>query len=225
MTLPRTPRAVVFDMDGLLFDTEAVARDTFFEASTLHGRDVPMSVYARLIGTSGQVGREILIEHFGPNFDTNSFWDSWGVRYDSRLQAGVALKSGVMELLDRLDTLKLRRAIATSSPHEYVRQHLDHHGLQGRFDAVVAAGDYERGKPSPDPFLKAAQALGVPPRDCLALEDSHHGVRAAHAAGMMAVMVPDLLDPTEEMRGLCVRIASSLHEVDALIALTLALPA
>jgi beta-phosphoglucomutase-like phosphatase (HAD superfamily) len=74
-----------------------------------------------------------------------------------------------------------------------------------------------RGKPHPEPFLKAAAALGVDPADCLALEDSHNGVRAASAAGMMTVMVPDMLDPTEEMRTLCVRIAVDLHEVRELL--------
>jgi beta-phosphoglucomutase-like phosphatase (HAD superfamily) len=74
-----------------------------------------------------------------------------------------------------------------------------------------------RGKPHPEPFLRAAEALGLPPEDCLALEDSHNGVRAAAAAGMMTIMVPDMLDPTEEMRSLCVRIARDLHEVRELL--------
>ena len=91
------------------------------------------------------------------------------------------------------------------------------HGLLDRFQAVVASGDYARAKPSPDPFLKAAEALGVAPADCLALEDSHNGVRSASSAGMMTIMVPDMLDPTEEMRTLCIRIARDLHEVRELL--------
>jgi len=82
-----------------------------------------------------------------------------------------------------------------------------------RFDLLITGDDVVRGKPDPEPFLKAAAALGVDPVRCLALEDSHNGVRAAHAAGMMTVMVPDLLDPTEEMHAKCVHIAESLHEV------------
>ena len=81
----------------------------------------------------------------------------------------------------------------------------------------MASGDYARAKPAPDPFLTAAERLGVAPQDCLALEDSHNGVRAAHAAGMMTIMVPDLLDATEEMQTLCVRIARDLHEVRELL--------
>ncbi|HEX4095750.1 MAG TPA: HAD family hydrolase, partial [Caulobacteraceae bacterium] len=112
---------------------------------------------------------------------------------------------------------KLPRAIATSSPHQDVERHLRHHDLKARFDVIVAGGDYPRSKPFPDPFLKAAEVLGVDPAHCLALEDSHNGIRAAHAAGMMAVMVPDLLEPTEEMHALCVRVIESLHDVEALI--------
>ena len=92
-----------------------------------------------------------------------------------------------------------------------------HHDMVDRFHAIVARGDYTRGKPNPDPFLTAAQRLGVAPADCLALEDSYNGIRAASAAGMMTVMVPDLLDPTEEMQGLCLRIARDLHEVRELL--------
>ena len=131
--------------------------------------------------------------------------------------AGIALKTGVLEILDALDVIGLPRAIATSSPPHSVEHSLRPHALPDRFNAIVARGDYARGKPAPDPFLTAAGRLGIDPVDCLALEDSHNGVRAAHAAGMMTIMVPDLLDATEEMRGLCVRIARDLHEVRGLM--------
>jgi beta-phosphoglucomutase-like phosphatase (HAD superfamily) len=98
-----------------------------------------------------------------------------------------------------------------------VQRTLGPSGILPRFDAVVAAGDYPRGKPNPDPFLTAAGRLGAAPEDCLALEDSHNGVRAAHAAGMMTVMVPDLLAPTDEMHAKCLAIAESLHHVRALL--------
>jgi len=87
----------------------------------------------------------------------------------------------------------------------------------GRFDEIVAHGDYGTGKPAPEPFLKAAEQLGVEPRLCLALEDSHNGVRSASSAGMMTIMVPDLLEPTEEIRRLCTLVVRDLHEVRRLI--------
>ena len=129
------------------------------------------------------------------------------------LAEGVALKAGVLELLDHLDELGLPRAVATSSSRANAREHLGHNGVFERFAVIVAREDVERHKPNPDPFLKAAALMGIAPEACLALEDSHNGVRAAHAAGMMTVMVPDLLEPTDEMHEKCVAIAESLHRV------------
>jgi HAD superfamily hydrolase (TIGR01509 family) len=116
-----------------------------------------------------------------------------------------------------LDELRLPRAIATSSLPHNVRHHLAAHGLIGRFHAIVAHGDYAAGKPAPDPFLMAAERLGVEPRLCLALEDSFNGVRSASSAGMMTVMVPDLLEPTDEIRALCSFVADDLHVVRRLL--------
>ncbi|WP_246798833.1 HAD family hydrolase [Rhizobium leguminosarum] len=127
------------------------------------------------------------------------------------------LKPGVVELLDVLDQLKLPRCIATSSSHSTVQSHLSAHGLAGRFDAVIAHGDYAASKPSPDPFLTAAKRLSVEPALCLALKDSFNGVRSASAAGMMIFMVPDLLSPTPEIHSLCTGVVSDLHAVRKLI--------
>ncbi len=98
-----------------------------------------------------------------------------------------------------------------------MQHHLTATGIAGRFETIVGAGDYAAGKPAPDPFLTAAARLGVAPQACLALEDSHNGVRSAGAAGMMTVMVPDLLSATEEIRALCTLVADDLLEVRRLI--------
>jgi len=155
--------------------------------------------------------------HFGEGFDVARFWTAAAARFHAMAETQLCLKTGVIELLDALDAAGLPRAIATSSSRPYVEKQLTAHRLIGRFHAVVTDGDYPRGKPNPDPFLVAAAKLNMAPADCLALEDSHNGVRAAAAAGMMTVMVPDLLDPTEEIEGLCVRIARDLHEVRTLL--------
>ncbi len=111
----------------------------------------------------------------------------------------------------------LPRAIATSSLPHSAHHHLAAFDLGHRFDTIVAQGDTVRGKPAPDPYLLAAERLGVEPRLCLALEDSHNGVRSASAAGMITVMVPDLLPPTDEIGGLCVCVASNLTVVAQLL--------
>jgi HAD superfamily hydrolase (TIGR01509 family) len=218
MSLPRAVRAVVFDMDGLLVDTEVVSREVMTQAALALGHELPDDVFSRMVGLNFATSRAILVEHYGEDFDVDGFWAESTRRYHAALDVGVALKTGVVELLDFLDLHRVPRAIATSSPHHDVERNLGRHGLKPRFDAIIARGDYARGKPEPDPFLKAAEALGVEPRHCLALEDSHNGIRAAHAAGMMAVMVPDLLEATDEIRALCARVIESLHEVQDLIA-------
>ena len=215
--LPRQVQAVVFDMDGLLVDTEAVIRDAMGEAARAVELHLPAEVFHRMIGLNHAESQRILVDHFGPGFAVERFIGDVRERMAATLDAGVALKAGVIELLDHLDAAGLPRAIATSSPHHEVSRNLGPRGLTQRFNAVIARGDYARGKPHPDPFLAAAKALSVPPEACLALEDSHNGVRAAHAAGMMTVMVPDLLEATPEMHGLCVRIAESLHDICGLI--------
>jgi len=213
MSFPRIVRAVVFDMDGLLFDSESVYRDAMMATARDAGFEMPEALFLKLVGIPWAGNVILLLEHYGADFDHEAFRKEATRRFHVVADAEICLKAGVVEILDALDSFDLPRAIATSSLPHTVEHHLGQHGLLDRFDALVAQGDYARGKPAPDPFLTAAARLGVAPGDCLALEDSHNGVRAAHAAGMMTVMVPDLLHATEEMETLCVRIARDLHEV------------
>jgi HAD superfamily hydrolase (TIGR01509 family) len=207
--------AVIFDMDGLIFDSETLSRDAFLTTAREQGHALAVTDYLGLVGRPWALNRLSLQQHLGPD-GVAPFRTAW-LRHYAGLRAALALKPGVTALLDRLDALGLPRAICTSSAHADVAENLALHGLAGRFDAVVAAGDYAHGKPAPDPFLRAAAVLGVAPGRCLALEDSHNGVRAAAAAGMRTVMVPDLLPPTDEMHALCHLVAADLHAVRALL--------
>lgn len=217
MTLPRMPAAIVFDMDGLLFDTETLYQEAAAVAAEEGGHDISSGIIFRLIGLPWPQGRALLRDHFGEGFPVDEFEAAWLAHFWRMADTHLPLKPGVVELLDALDALRLPRAIATSSSHRTVQHHLSAHDLASRFHAVVGAGDYASGKPEPDPYLKAAERLGVAPGMCLALEDSHNGVRSASAAGMMTVMVPDLLEPTAEIRDLCMLVATDLHEVRRLI--------
>jgi HAD superfamily hydrolase (TIGR01509 family) len=215
LSFPRRVEAVVFDMDGLLVDSERIYRDSTFAVTRAIGLDMPMAVYLTMIGTPKERGRRVALDHFGEAFAYDGWLEAINAHAHAQMAVDLALKDGVMELLGELDRLGLPRAIATSSSHASVHRQLG--PLVDRFAVIVAHGDYVRGKPAADPFLTAAARLDRAPEDCLALEDSHNGVRAAHAAGMMTVMVPDLLEATEEMRGLCVGVARTLHDVrDAL---------
>jgi HAD superfamily hydrolase (TIGR01509 family) len=213
MGLPRAPAAVVFDMDGLLFDTEALYLDAFLAASTEGGHGLTTGLFRRMIGGTWVTNRSVLLDHAGLDFPIDAFRAAWHRHYQQIATSGVTLKPGVIALLDTLDALRLPRAIATSSQHHTVRDHLASSALAERFHAIVAQGDYVASKPAPDPYLLAAERLGVAPSLCLALEDSHNGVRSASSAGMMTVMVPDLLEATDEMRALCAFVADDLHQV------------
>jgi HAD superfamily hydrolase (TIGR01509 family) len=215
--LPRRVDAVVFDMDGILFDTESLYERAAVAAAKELGYEMTTEFFRSTVGSPWVVIRGQLLEFYGPTFDADRLFAITMRLFEEWTETQLSLKPGVLELLDLLDELKLPRAIATSSPHATVQRHLKTHDLAQRFDHVVALGDCARHKPAPDPFLLAAERLGVLPAHCLALEDSHHGVQAAAAAGMMTIMVPDLLAPTDELRTLCTHVLEDLHRVCPLV--------
>ena len=213
MSFPRVVQAVVFDMDGLLLDTETVYRAAMVEAGSAFGIPMTGEIYASMVGKTSPESAVMLTQLFGADFPVQDYFARVWTDVELLLEAEVRLKTGVMEILDHLDALGMPRAIATSNSHQSVNRYLGRFDLVKRFHTVVANTDVERHKPHPDPYLEAARRLNVHPSMCVALEDSHPGVRAAHAAGMMTVMVPDILDPNEEMHDKCIHVAESLHAV------------
>jgi HAD superfamily hydrolase (TIGR01509 family) len=213
VSFPRRVEAVVFDMDGLLLDTEIVYRAAMIEAGQVFGIGFTGEIYAAMVGKTTPECGVMLRELFGETFPVQSYFERVWADVEDLLEAETRLKAGVIEILDFLDDRGLPRGIATSNGKPAVERYLGRFNLLPRFNAVVAHHDVTRHKPHPDPYLEAARRIGVDPLACLALEDSHPGVRAAHAAGMMTVMVPDILDPNEEMHEKCVHIADSLHHV------------
>ena len=178
---PRTPAAVVFDMDGLLFDTETLYQEAILLAAAEAGHEVAPDFFNRTVGLPWAQSRALLLSHFGETFPVDEFQAAWVRHFWVIAETRLALKPGALELLDTLDQFRLPRAIATSSSRRTVERHLTAHNLMGRFDVIVGHGDYERGKPAPDPFLKAAERLGVEPRLCLALG----GLPQRHSIGIV----------------------------------------
>ena len=217
MKLPRKPAAVIFDMDGLIFDTEALYQQAFIEAASAAGYDVPIAVIQQTIGTTWVHSSDIFSAHLGPVFRPDEFFKDLGSRFDQLALTDLRLKDGVLELLDMLDNAGIPRCIATSSGHATVQNHLSAHGLAERFEHVVGHGDYAESKPAPEPFLKAAARLDVDPKLCVALEDSFNGIRSASAAGMMVIMVPDLVQPTPEIEALATLVVPDLFVVADLL--------
>src|SRR5438105_2464263 len=161
MNLPRKVKAVVFDMDGLLFDSESVYRDAMIATAAGMGLEMPPALFLRLVGLPWAANVPMLMQHYGPSFDPEGFRREATRRFHVIADAEICLKAGVIEILDELNVLGLPRAVATSSMHPTVQHHLGQHDLLDRFHALVAQGDYARGKPAPDPFLTAAERLGV----------------------------------------------------------------
>lgn len=215
--LPFLPQAVVFDMDGLLIESERLYRDSFLAASEEGGHGMKVETYQKVCGSPWDVITGTIFADYGADFPIDSFRDAWLRHLGVMMAEGVALKPGVVDILDLLDRLDIRRAIATSSRHDSVTRHLGPHDLLRRFDTIVARGDYTEPKPAPMPYLTAARRLSLDPGRCLALEDSYSGVRSASSAGMMTIMVPDVAPPTEEMREKCITVASDLHAVAAML--------
>jgi len=213
VSFPRRVEAVVFDMDGLLLDTEIVYRAAMIEAGSTFGISFTGEIYAAMVGKTNPESAVLLRGLYGEDFPVQAYFERVWSDVEDLLEAETKLKTGVIEILDYLDDIGLPRAIATSNGIASVEKYLGRFDLLHRFNAVVAHADVQRHKPHPDPYLEAARRIGIDPMQCLALEDSHPGVRAAHAAGMMTVMVPDILDPNEEMQDKCIHIADSLHVV------------
>jgi HAD superfamily hydrolase (TIGR01509 family) len=210
--------AVIFDMDGLIFDTERPIRRVVLDAARAVGFEMPEAFYQTMIGMPGPECDLLVKAHFGSGFPFEAYDDACRSGIARVLGEGVSVKPGAAELLGELHARRMPLALATSSGRAYAEHHLRNADLRHFFVAVATRNDVSRGKPHPDPFLKAAADLGVAPARCLVLEDSHNGVRAAHAAGCLPIMVPDLLEANDEMRSLCLLIARDLHEVRLLLA-------
>lgn len=208
------PDALVFDMDGLLLDTERIARHAFEEACRAAGwADPDLGVYARCIGGTGADEGEILRAGYGPDFPWDAVRDGWWRRYHEHVEhRAVPVKPGATELLSYCVESRLPCALATSTRAALAQRKLSLAGLDGYFAIRVTGDMVLRGKPHPEPYLSAAERLGARPERCWAFEDSANGVRSACAAGFEVFQVPDLVEPVPELRRLGHTVLESLYD-------------
>lgn len=205
-------KGAIFDMDGLMFDTERLWQEGWRILAARYGYQ-PDDDFARDIsGTTGEI-MEGVIHRYYPGLDPSMFIREERAYVKSRLEEGVPVKPGLQELLELLQQKGLKMAVASSSRMEMIVENLRRTGMTDYFEAVVSGHQVRSAKPKPDIFVFAAGRIGLSPLDCYVLEDSFGGVRAGHASGAFTIMVPDQLQPTEEIRLLADCICVDLHEV------------
>ncbi|WP_284165309.1 HAD family phosphatase [Frigidibacter sp. SD6-1] len=184
--------AAIFDLDGLLLDTERIAIVAGYRALADLGLPRTDGLFEGLVGKDNATGARALVSHYGEDFPIERFGSRWDGLFLAALEEGIPLRPGATDLLDRLEALGLPRAVATSSQRKSADHKLSKTGLHRYFGAVVTVNCVTRPKPAPDPYLLAASRLGHRPERCIAFEDSDTGAAAAKAAGMVVVQVPDM---------------------------------
>lgn len=208
------PAAVIFDMDGLMLDTERLASRAWGDAARALGVPFDATVTPRLVGRNFADCESLIRGHHGPDYPVQALMKAWHAAYDEIVaREGIAQKEGLEALLDWLDLRAIPKAVATSTRRSRAEAKLRRTGLVERFVVLVGGDEVARGKPAPDIFLAAAQRLGVRTAACLVLEDSEPGVRGALAGGMRAIMVPDQHPPSEELLAEDILVMPSLVEV------------
>ena len=206
--------AVIFDMDGLLLDTERIALSAFNETCEHFGLGNETEIFMRCVGTNSELGEAVLKQGFSGKIDHLDFARIWDANYLERTtNSPIPLKNGATELLARLTALAIPIAVATSTSSDRARQKLRSAGILTHFTAVIGGDQVTNSKPHPDIYANAADVLGVTPAKCIALEDSENGVRSATSAGVTVIQIPDLVQPTQALRSLGHIILNSLRDV------------
>ena len=217
-TQKREVRGVLFDMDGVVLDTERLYAQFWREAAAALGHEMSYEQALGMRSLSNTAGQAQLESYFGKGVSRAEFREKRIELMDAYIDVhGVDLKPGIRELLDFLDEKGIPAAITTSSPIERVQRYLGPHGLIDRFQRLCSGAEVAHGKPEPDIYLYGAACLGVDPENCIAVEDSPAGVLSAYRAGCMTVMVPDLDQPSEETQELLYAKADGLTDVIDLI--------
>lgn len=211
-------QAVIFDMDGLMLDTERLAQRAWQEAARAWEYELPDHVFLAAVGRTAADTGAIFAADYGEGFPFEEMYARKQELLHEIIETeGIPTKPGLFELLDTIDALGLQKAVATSTARPLAEVKLAQADLRRRFNVVVCGDEIPRGKPAPDIFLAAAQQLQIEPGRCVVLEDSEAGIQAAHGAGMIPVWVPDLKAPTPETTPLAHAILPSLCQVPDLL--------
>lgn len=199
----------IFDMDGLLVDSESVWQKNWQFFANEMGVELPEEFKYEICGSSGEMMMDILRRYYHTD-QPEELHAKCKKKTFEEIDKGVPLKEGAKEILEYFHQAGVKLAVASAAPHERIHKNLMNLGIEKYFDAVVSGADVENGKPAPDIFLKAAHELQLDPEDCYVFEDAFNGIKAAHSAGCKPIMIPDLSQPDEYIRSLCVGVFETL---------------
>jgi len=192
--------SIVFDMDGILFDTERLYSEAWFTVGNSMGLPDAREISGHCVGLNYSDTKKYILGRYGRDFPFDQFMnDVSGCVAEQIEKGGVPVKDGVYDILSYLRRNKYKVGLATSSSMHSAKSHLIRSDLSGYFHIIVTGDMVANGKPAPDIYLSACSMLGVPPRDTYAVEDSPNGIKSAYRAGLRTVMIPDLFEPTAEL--------------------------
>ncbi|MCM1180727.1 MAG: HAD family phosphatase [Clostridium sp.] len=213
-------KAVVFDMDGVIFDSEKLYRKHWMISAKEYGiPEATMRELCNLIaGATKENNEKLMKSRFGEDFDYMAFRGRTMERMDQDiLENGLEMKPGVCELFDYLKDQGIKIGLATSTQRERAQRNLKNAGILDAFDEIVYGDTVARGKPFPDIYERACELLNVRPDEAMGIEDSINGIKSSSAAGLYTVMVIDLVEPTQEVRERANQIYESLYDVISLL--------
>jgi HAD superfamily hydrolase (TIGR01509 family) len=206
------PCAVIFDMDGLMLDTEKPFIRFWAELGEKYRYNITQDIILRMVGVNAESARNIMIQEYGADFPYDKMRDEIRVLYEKEFEKGVPLKKGLVTLLDHFSALKIPMGVATSSRKARAIEMLDKAGILKYFTAITGGDETENGKPAPDIFLLAAGKLGQSACDCVGFEDSTAGLKALHSAGIKSIFIKDIIEPPQEILAAVWRRLNDLSE-------------
>lgn len=209
----RRPKLVIFDMDGTISDTELMSIDGWEKVSLEYDIKFPLDLLYSFIGKTNSSVKKKCLELYGNDFPYEEIYEKRKAYELQQIDTNLKLKVGVYEILDSLEKLGIKKAIATSSSVERTTKILTKANILNRFDFIITGDMVEKSKPNPEIFLKCMEKIGVNPLDTLVVEDSKNGIIAANRSGAVSVLIPDLILPDEEMTNRSNYIFKSLLEL------------
>lgn len=207
-------KAIVFDMDGVIFDSETCVIESWKVVAARHGIENVETVLPNCLGRNYDTTKQIFLDYYGKNFPYDDYKKECSKVYHDTYDGGrLPMKPGIRELLEFLKQNDYKVGLASSTRKATIVQQLEDAKLIQYFDDLVSGDMLTKSKPEPDIYLMACERLEVKPEDAIAIEDSFNGIRSAYRAGTFPIMVPDLMEPDEEMNDISGKILNSLFDV------------